>query len=66
MFERFSDPGKVRKQTNQIGPNDWYDDYNSAFLTQNTSDSIQLYHKSKLVVGVENFPISEYSKTGSR
>ena len=62
MFERFSDPGKVRKQTNQIGPNDWYDDYNSAFLVQNSSDSTQLYHKSKLVVGVENFPYQNILK----
>lgn len=62
MFERFNDPGKVRKQSNQLGLNDWYDDYNSAFLAQNFSDSTQLYHKSKLVVGVENFPYQNILK----
>ena len=62
MFERFNDPDKVRKQTNQIGTNDWYDDYNSAFLTRKSLDSTQLYHKSKLVVGVENFPYQSVLK----
>ena len=33
----------------------WYDTYNSA-LQVNGRDSISVYHKSKLVVGVENFP----------
>ncbi|MDX1543417.1 MAG: apolipoprotein N-acyltransferase, partial [Christiangramia sp.] len=62
LFERFSDPDKVRKQTNQIGPADWYDDYNSAFLVRSSIDSTQLYHKSKLVVGVENFPYQNILK----
>ncbi len=62
LFDRFSDPAKVRKQTNQIGEADWYDDYNSAFLVNNLTDSVQLYHKSKLVVGVENFPYQNILK----
>lgn len=62
MFDRFSDPAKVQKQSNRIGAREWYDDYNSAFLTKNSSDSIQLYHKSKLVVGVENFPYQSILK----
>lgn len=62
LFDRFSNPEKVRKQSNQIGPNDWYDDYNSAFLINRSSDTIQLYHKSKLVVGVENFPYQSILK----
>ncbi|MBZ9631996.1 apolipoprotein N-acyltransferase [Salegentibacter sp. LM13S] len=61
FYERFQDPGKVREQSNQLGPNDWYDDYNSAFL-MNSEDNPQLYHKSKLVVGVENFPYQEILK----
>jgi len=61
FYERFHDPKMVRKQSNQIGPNDWYDDYNSAFL-MNDEDSTQLYHKSKLVVGVENFPYQSFLK----
>ncbi len=61
FYERFSDPEKVRAQSNQLGPNDWYDDYNSAFL-MNSEDIPQIYHKSKLVVGVENFPYQEILK----
>lgn len=61
MYDRFSDASRVRKQTNQIGINDWYDDYNSAFLI-NANDSVQMYHKSKLVVGVENFPYQSVLK----
>ncbi len=59
FYERFNDPTQVRAQSNQIGPNDWYDDYNSAFF-MNRNDSTEFYHKSKLVVGVENFPYQEF------
>ncbi len=62
MYDRFHDPLLIQKQSNQIGPNDWYDDYNSAFITRNSIDSTQLYHKSKLVVGVENFPYQSILK----
>lgn len=55
FYDRFSDKARVAKQTNQIRPNDWYNDYNSAFM-MNGESLPQLYHKSKLVVGVENFP----------
>ena len=58
MYDRFQDPGLVTGQSNQIGPSDWYNDYNSAFMVT-ANDSVQFYHKSKLVVGVENFPYQE-------
>ena len=58
MYNRFQDPSLVTGQSNQIGPADWYDDYNSAFMIT-ASDSVHFYHKSKLVVGVENFPYQE-------
>jgi apolipoprotein N-acyltransferase len=61
FYERFSDPSLVGKQSNVIGPNDWYNDYNSAFMLNNEVKP-QLYHKSKLVVGVENFPYQSYLK----
>ncbi|MCC8358550.1 apolipoprotein N-acyltransferase [Salinimicrobium sediminilitoris] len=61
MYDRFSDPNRVRGQSNQLGPNDWYDDYNSAFMIS-ANDSVHFYHKSKLVVGVENFPYQEVLK----
>ncbi|MDT0686830.1 apolipoprotein N-acyltransferase [Autumnicola psychrophila] len=60
FYQRFSDPAQVRRQSNQLGPNDWYDDYNSAFLISDGES--QLYHKSKLVVGVENFPYQSFLK----
>lgn len=56
IYDRFSDSSRIQKQTNKIGSADWYDDYNSAFMVNASSDSIPLYNKSKLVVGVENFP----------
>ncbi|UJH92489.1 apolipoprotein N-acyltransferase [Antarcticibacterium sp. 1MA-6-2] len=61
MYERFNDPERVAKQSNQLGPMDWYNDYNSAFL-MNQQSPPQLYHKSKLVVGVENFPYQSILK----
>lgn len=61
MFDRFNDPEKVGKQSNVIGPKDWYNDYNSAFFLNSKIDP-ELYHKSKLVVGVENFPYQNILK----
>lgn len=61
MYDRFQDPARVQPQSNQIGPSDWYDDYNSAFMVT-ARDSVAFYHKSKLVVGVENFPYQEFLK----
>lgn len=45
----------------RIGNPIWADFFNSAFLL-NQQDSIQIYHKSKLVVGVENFPYQNVLK----
>ena len=61
LFERFNDPSRVRAQTNEIGKLDWYDDYNSAFFIPPIGE-LELYHKSKLVVGVENFPYQNILK----
>ncbi|MGD0709745.1 MAG: apolipoprotein N-acyltransferase [Bacteroidales bacterium] len=41
--------------------NEWCDEYDSAILL-NSSDNKQLYHKSKLVPGVEKMPWSEHLK----
>lgn len=59
MIYVFADPSKISSQTNQARPGLWYNDYNSAFFIGAERDSVQLYHKSKLVVGVENFPYKE-------
>ncbi len=61
LYDRFRDPSKVHEQTNVIRENDFYDDYNSAFLVRPDS-STELYHKSKLVVGIENFPYQSVLK----
>lgn len=62
MYDVIADSSKIRRQTNLLQPGLWYDDYNSAFLMNNTVDSVQFYHKSKLVVGVENFPYQDLLK----
>ncbi len=46
---------------NRIGNPIYADFFNSAFMLNN-SDSSQIYHKSKLVVGVENFPYQNILK----
>lgn len=56
-----SDEAKVSKQSNYYKDGLWYNDYNSAMML-NTSDSVQLYHKSKLVVGVETLPYQSIIK----
>lgn len=63
FIDFFRDPKRVRKETNtyRFQPNTWYDDYNSAIFI-NSADSIPKYHKSKLVVGVENFPYQSVLK----
>ncbi|MBA6152769.1 apolipoprotein N-acyltransferase [Gelidibacter maritimus] len=50
-----TDKSLVKKQSNYHKNGFWYDDYNSAMML-NGGDDVQLYHKSKLVVGVETLP----------
>lgn len=63
FIDFFRDPKRVRKETNtyRFQDNTWYDDYNSAIFI-NSSDTVAKYHKSKLVVGVENFPYQSVLK----
>ncbi|OBX25330.1 apolipoprotein N-acyltransferase [Gelidibacter algens] len=56
-----TDASQIKEQSNYHSSGFWYDDYNSAMML-NTSDSIQLYHKSKLVVGVETLPYKDIIK----
>ncbi|WP_299399540.1 apolipoprotein N-acyltransferase [uncultured Gelidibacter sp.] len=56
-----TDKSKIKEQSNYHSSGIWYDDYNSAMML-NKSDSVQLYHKSKLVVGVETLPYQEIIK----
>ena len=62
MIDFITDSSKITEQSNYLeNYNIWYNDYNSAFLL-NRKDEIPLYHKSKLVVGVENFPYQSILK----
>ncbi len=61
LIDVFKDPSKVHRQTNEPRPGIFYDDYNSAFFVR-PDGSTELYHKSKLVVGVENFPYQSVLK----
>lgn len=56
FVEVIKDKSKVGPQTNRYDATTWYNEFNSAFFLNGNSDSIPLYHKSKLVVGVETFP----------
>ena len=47
------------KTSNYVKDSIWVDLYNSSFLSSNLSEP-QIYHKSKLVVGVENMPYKEF------
>ena len=53
-FRRY-DPPATPSLTAREGLNYWYDVYNSA-LSIDTTERVQIHHKSKLVVGVEKMP----------
>lgn len=55
------DEKQVKPKSNKLRDQVWYDDYNSAVLLQNNAVP-QLYHKSKLVVGVEDLPYQSVLK----
>ncbi|SEL34959.1 Apolipoprotein N-acyltransferase [Aquimarina amphilecti] len=61
LLDVFRNPTKVRPQTNEHKSGVFYDDYNSAFLVR-PDGTTELYNKSKLVVGVENFPYQSVFK----
>ncbi len=63
MYEIVTEKNKTTSQSNYVpNKNFWFNDYNSAFFLNNYTDSIALYHKSKLVVGVENLPYQNIIK----
>lgn len=61
FYKLIRDEDSVETQTNFLRPGLWFNDYNSAFMVANNQKD-QLYHKSKLVVGVENFPYQNLLK----
>lgn len=63
MHQIITDKTKITSQSNYVPEqNFWFNDYNSAFFLNNIADSIAFYHKSKLVVGVENLPYQQIIK----
>ncbi|WP_167597886.1 apolipoprotein N-acyltransferase [Leeuwenhoekiella sp. ZYFB001] len=66
FYQVYNDKAATLPTSNYVGKDRignpiWADFFNSAFLL-NQQDSIQIYHKSKLVVGVENFPYQNVLK----
>jgi len=61
MYDVFKDSSRVHQQTNKINDSLFYDDYNAAFFVRKDG-STALYYKTKLVVGVENFPYQSFLK----
>lgn len=61
MIDVFTNKELRTPQSNYLRNGTWYNDYNSAFCL-NSQGGISLYHKSKLVVGVENFPYQSILK----
>ncbi len=55
LFKVFDDPKQTTLQTNTFENGLFYNTYNSAFMISQKSE-MDLYHKSKLVVGVESTP----------
>ncbi|WP_019039638.1 apolipoprotein N-acyltransferase [Psychroflexus tropicus] len=55
MYEIIRDQNRISPQSNFLKKGIWFNDFNSAVFKSKARDS-QFYHKSKLVVGVENFP----------
>lgn len=66
LLKFIEDKKDVTTQSNYLAEQKiWYNDYNSAFLLNYDyfrSDTLPLYHKSKLVVAVENFPYQHLLK----
>jgi len=61
-YLRFMDPSLISETARwSKRMNSWYDAYNSA-LFMNSEGRYQMYHKSKLVVGVERMPFPKYLK----
>ncbi|SDB22722.1 Apolipoprotein N-acyltransferase [Flavobacteriaceae bacterium MAR_2010_188] len=61
FIELITEKDKVQAESNEYNDSIWYNDYNSAIMLNSTGKT-QFYNKSKLVVGVENFPYQEFLK----
>ena len=57
LYEVFSDSNKVMSYTNKLENNRWLDLFNASIFI---SDEIDIYKKSKLVVGIEKMPYKSF------
>ncbi|MBZ9627836.1 apolipoprotein N-acyltransferase [Psychroflexus sp. CAK1W] len=55
MYQIIRDESQISPQSNVFRKGVWFNDYNSAVFKRKNAEH-EFYHKSKLVVGVENFP----------
>lgn len=55
MYQVLREESQTSPQSNFLREGVWFDDYNSAVFERHDKQHV-FYHKSKLVVGVENFP----------
>ncbi len=58
-YRFFADPSKRSVTARKYDDDNYYDSYNTALLIQN-NQPVQVYHKSKLVPGVEAIPYQQY------
>ena len=57
LYEVFSDSNKVMSYSNKLENNRWLDLFNASIFI---SDEIDIYKKSKLVVGIEKMPYKSF------
>lgn len=61
LYDIIHDESQTNPQSNFVRPGYWYNGYNAAFMLSAQYEN-QFYNKSKLVVGVENFPYQSVLK----
>lgn len=61
MYELLRDETQLSAQSNVLRDGVWFNDFNSAVFEKKGTEH-EFYHKSKLVVGVENFPYQSVLK----
>ena len=59
FYKLYYDKNKRTESSNVLRDNIWIDVFNSSFFISKNQDT-QIYHKSKLVAGVENMPYKKF------
>ncbi len=61
-YKEFLPNEKLSKTAREYNPGRYYDAYNAAFLIKPNTNEVEIYHKSKLVPGVERLPFASVLK----